>query len=111
MELKPYGISVTMIEPGDFKTGFTGSRVFAEAANSSSEYAQRCERAITVMAHDEENGADPRQLAQLLVRVIDSAQPALNYRVGLFMQKFLVGLVSFLPDSVTEKILISTYKI
>jgi len=111
MELKPMGISVTRIEPGDYCTDFTSNRTFVEAADPAGVYGERCSRAIAVMEHDERNGADPQDMANILVKIIESKNPALNYRVGMFMQKFLIALVPFLPDRVVEKLLMSTYRI
>ena len=111
MELKPFGIKVTRIEPGDYKTGFTGARVMTEQSAVGSEYQNRCESAIKVMEHDEQNGADSEQLARQLLKIIEMEQPDLVYREGMFMQKVLVGLVGWLPNHWVEKLLISTYKI
>jgi short-subunit dehydrogenase len=111
MELKPFGISVTRIEPGDYRTGFTANRVFVDATDPEGVYGERCSRAIAVMEHDEQNGAEPKDMANILVKIIESRHPALNYRVGLFMQKLLIGLVPFLPDRLVEKLLMSTYRI
>ena len=105
------GISVTRIEPGDYCTGFTSNRTFVEAADPAGVYGERCSRAIAVMEHDERNGADPQDMANMLVKIIESKNPALNYRVGMFMQKFLIGLVPFLPDRVVERLLMSTYRV
>jgi short-subunit dehydrogenase len=111
MELKPFGIKVTRIEPGDYNTGFTSNRVFVAASDPSGVYGERCSGAVAVMEHDEQNGADPIDMANFLVKIIESRHPALNYRVGMFMQKFLVGLVPFLPDRVVEKLLMGTYRV
>lgn len=111
MELKPFGISVTLIEPGDYNTGFTSNRIFVEAADPEGVYGERCSRAIAVMEQDEQNGADPGDLASILVKIIESENPALNYRVGLFTQRLLISLVAFLPDRLIEKLLMNIYKI
>lgn len=111
MELKPFGISVTRIEPGDYHTGFTANRIFVAAADPAGVYGERCSRAIAVMEQDEQNGADPEGLANILVKIIESKHPALNYRVGIFMQRLLISLVPFLPDRILEKLLMSLYKI
>jgi short-subunit dehydrogenase len=111
MELKPFGISVTRVEPGDYRTEFTANRVFVEAADPAGVYGERCSRAIAVMEHGEREGADPEEMASILVKIIESKSPGLNYRVGLLVQKFLIGLVPFLPDRLVEKLLMSNYKI
>ncbi len=111
MELKPFGIKVTRIEPGDYKTSFTANRVFIAAADSSAVYRDACERAIAVMEHDEQNGADPEDLARALLEIIQMQSPGLNYRMGMLSQRLLVGLIPFLPTRVVEKLLMKSYNI
>ena len=111
MELKPYGIRVTRIEPGDYKTGFTDSRVRVEKSGPGSLYDERCQRAISVMEHDEQNGADPQQLARKLLKILQMKDAAPVYREGMFLQKLLVKLMPLLPNRLTEKLLMMTYKI
>ena len=111
MELRPFGITVTRIEPGDYKTGFTENRQMVEKANASSPYAERCQRAVGVMEHDEQNGADPQQLAAKLLKILQMKQPALVYREGIFMQTTLVKFLPWLPSRWVEHLLMKLYKI
>jgi short-subunit dehydrogenase len=111
MELQPYGIKVTRIEPGDYKTGFTAARVMVEKSGQESVYDERCKKAISVMEHDEQNGADRQELAAKLLTIAESSNPKLVYREGMFIQKFLVGLLNYLPNRLVQKILMDTYGI
>jgi short-subunit dehydrogenase len=111
MELQPYGIKVTRIEPDDYKTGFTAARVMVEKSGHESIYDERCKKAISVMEHDEQNGADSKQLAAKLLEIAESSNPKLVYREGMFIQKFLVGLLNYLPNRLVQKILMDTYGI
>jgi NAD(P)-dependent dehydrogenase (short-subunit alcohol dehydrogenase family) len=111
MELKPFGIKVTRIEPGDYKTAFTNNRVFVASANTSAVYKDACHRAIAVMEHDEQNGADPEELARTLLKIIRMPSPGLNYRLGMLSQRLLVGLIPFLPAKAVEKLVMKSYNI
>ena len=111
MELKPYGIRVTRIEPGDYKTGFTDSRVMVGKSGTGSLYDERCQRAISIMEYDEQNGADPEQLARKLLKILQMKDAGLVYREGMLVQKLLVKLMPLLPNRLTEKLLMMTYKI
>jgi short-subunit dehydrogenase len=111
MELKPYGIIVTRIEPGDYKTGFTNARIMAKKSGTDSIYDQRCRAAIEVMEQDEQNGADSNQLAKRLVKIVEMKQPGLVYREGMRIQTTLVSLLSWLPNRLVEKLLMGAYKI
>lgn len=111
METAPFGIKVVMIEPGDFATGFTAARTFASASSTDSAYQERCRRAIAVMEHDEQHGADPRKVARLLARIIESRSPRLRYPIGMVGQRTAVALKRALPASLIEKALLTYYRI
>jgi len=111
MELAPFGIHVTLLEPGDFKTGFTESRVFSAGSGEGSAYRESCQRAVAVMERDERNGADPEQLAELLAKIIASPAPRTRYPVGAFGQRFAVAAGRLLPSALLDKALRSVYKV
>jgi short-subunit dehydrogenase len=111
MELRPHGVHVTLLEPGDFKTGFTESRIFAAENREGSAYRERCERAVGVMEQDEQNGADPQQLADLLAEIIAKPSPGIRYPVGGLSQRLGVAARRVLPASVLEKVIRAIYKV
>ncbi|MCP4005576.1 MAG: SDR family oxidoreductase [bacterium] len=111
MELRSFGIRVTLLEPGDFKTGFTDSRVFSAASEEGSAYRESCTRAVAVMERDEQNGADPRQLAELLAKVIANPSPRNRYPIGPFVQRYGVAARRWLPSTILEKALRAIYRI
>jgi short-subunit dehydrogenase len=53
-EVKPYGIEVCAIMPGDIATGFTAARRKNPAGDE--EYGGRISRSVAVMEHDEQTG-------------------------------------------------------
>ena len=110
MELMPLGIRVTMIEPGDFITGFTDSRVFASQSSTNPTYQASCQRAVAVMEHDQQNGAIPIQLARTLATIMEKPSPRLRYAVGMPAQRLAVALRRVLPDRLVEKALMAYYK-
>lgn len=111
MELRPHGVDVTLLEPGDFKTGFTQSRVFTAESGEGSAYRERCQRAVGVMENDERNGADPQEVAELLARIIEKPSPGIRYPVGGLLERVGVAARRVLPSSVLEKIIRATYKV
>jgi len=111
MELKPHGVHVTLVEPGDFKTDFTENRTFAAGSGPESAYDERCRRAVAVMEHDERNGADPSELARLIARLLEKTAPRTRYPVGMFFQKLLVGIKRLLPAGLFERGLMAYYKL
>ena len=111
MELRPFGIHVALIEPGDFKTGFTESRIFSSEAGNDSVYAESCRRAVSVMEHDEQNGADPRLFAELLAKIIASPTPRNRYPVGALGQRLGVAARRVVPSALLDKALSAIYKL
>ena len=111
MEVRPFGVDVVLIEPGDFRTDFTANRVTVRQGHSGSVYSERCSKAVSVMEKDERGGADPQELAGLLDRIIASASPRPRYVIGAFSEKLIVRLKPVLPARVFERIIMTYYKI
>ncbi len=112
MEVAPFGIRVTLLEPGDFRTDFTANRMRAAAAESpESPYGSRFLRAVGVAETDERNGADPRDLARLVTRLIDQAAVRPRYLLGPRSQTFLTRVRWLLPDRWFERLLMSHYRV
>jgi short-subunit dehydrogenase len=97
MEVDQFGIKVVVIEPGDFKTGFTGKR--EKYTESTSPYYEKFTRAISKMEHDETEGGDPGIVAPLVYKIIESKNPKEKYVVGPLFEKLFVSLRKALPDS------------
>ena len=94
-EVRPFGIRVVLVQPGDFRTGFTDARRTVPAADSA--YADRSTRALEIAARDERGGADPEQLARLIGRIVGSRQPRFRYVIGPAAQQWLMRLRHVLP--------------
>lgn len=107
IELLPYGVRAALVEPGDIKTGFTGSRVYAGNARNSS-YGDKFAAAIAQMEHDETHGMDPAEVAKVIYSVIKRKNPPVRVVVG-FTYKLLVFLKRVLPSRLIEKILTLMY--
>lgn len=106
-EVRKFGIHVSMIEPGDFKTGGTAAR--ERAANGLSEYAIARDRAVEIMAKSEQSGPDPILFARLLVRILESPKPRLRFRLGND-SVWVPRARKLIPESVFEWVLRENYK-
>lgn len=95
MEIKPFGVRVSMVEPGDTKTGFTEKREFTAASKNNSVYSDRFELSIDTMAKSEMNGPDPMIVVKSIVRIMKSKNPPVRVTVGLEYKiiRILKGLV------------------
>ena len=72
METKTFNISVTSLEFGDMKTGFTKNRVVTEASLKDAEmdrvYSDTFTKSIQTMEADEQNGPEPIKAAKIIVK-------------------------------------------
>jgi NAD(P)-dependent dehydrogenase (short-subunit alcohol dehydrogenase family) len=110
IEAKPFGIHVSMIEPGDYATGFTAHRRMTVASTPSSPYHERVSRAVAIMARDEQSNRDLTPVVATVRRALAASKPRLRYPTATAVQRTLVALKPFLPDAIVEKLLTSTYE-
>jgi NAD(P)-dependent dehydrogenase (short-subunit alcohol dehydrogenase family) len=80
-EVRPYGVKVTLIEPGNFRTEFTQSRRTV-LVRGNDPYAAARTKAIDVMERDELSGADPSAVARLVAKVLASKRSPRRRTVG-----------------------------
>lgn len=109
MEVKDFGIRVVLIEPGDYRTGFTGHRVLTRESNSNSAYHARFTRAVGRMTEDEQKGPLPDGVARLAKKLVEMRDPRLRYTTGPLNQRAAVWLKRFTPNRLVEKIVASYY--
>ncbi|MBR4468487.1 MAG: SDR family oxidoreductase [Bacteroidales bacterium] len=97
LETKPFGITVTVIRPGDFATSFTTSRIkIADEAAFLTYPAYQ--KSIDKVEHDEANGLNPRVLARKISKVIQKKHPRYGYVVSSCEQHLSIILKRVLPD-------------
>ena len=100
MEVRPFGIKVVIIEPGDHKTAITENRT--AMSGGADAYKASFQAALARTAHDEQSGPGPEQVARLLYRIVDTRDPRLRYTIGPAQQRAAVWLKRLLPYSITE---------
>jgi short-subunit dehydrogenase len=108
-EVRPWGIHVVLVEPGDFHTAFTDNRQTTKKSTAESPYWEFFSRALAIMQKDESQGDDPQRVARLVERIIHSSRPRLRYRVGFWSQKAAATLKAFLPERLFDWIIRSHY--
>jgi NAD(P)-dependent dehydrogenase (short-subunit alcohol dehydrogenase family) len=90
-EVAPFGIDVTVVEPGNIRTDFTAARQLVAAAGTDV-YRAASDRAIDKMAADEAQGAGPTTVAHTVGRVLVARRPPRRVSVGRPGERF--GLVA-----------------
>ena len=95
-EVAPFGLEVTLVEPGNVRTGFTAARRDALPSGDSSAYAVAVTRAVGKMAEDEAGGVAPDRVAEVVQRVLEAKRPPrrasvgkLDERVGIMGKRLL----------------------
>lgn len=110
MEVKPFGIKVCLVHPGDVNTPINDHRLVA-AEETDEVYGKTFKRIYAEMNEDVKKGIDPGKFGPVINEIINSSKVKRNYYVGHFTQKLSVKLKKLLPDFVFEKIIMSYYKL
>lgn len=111
LEVRPFGIRVVLVEPGDARTGFTARRRRTAASLENPAYRQRCDRAVGVMEADERNGLRPERLARVVEAIIRARSPRLRYVVAPLPEALAVALKKVVPAGVFEWALGKYYRL
>ena len=110
MEVKPFGIHITNVAPGDFATNIAAGRFHAPVIKGS-DYEIPYGNTLKELDQHVDSGSNPIQMAEAIFSVIQNPNPKIHYKVGMFMQKFSIVLKRILPDKVYEKMLMNHYKL
>lgn len=96
-EVKPYGIEICAIMPGDVATGFTAARAKNPAGDD--EYGGRISRSVGVMEHDEQTGITAADAGAFVAeKALQKKVPVLCTLGGKY--KLFVFLTRLLPNRV-----------
>ncbi|MFM9825652.1 SDR family oxidoreductase [Flavobacterium sp.] len=110
MEVKPFGIQITNIAPGDFATNIASGRYHAPLITGSP-YEKYYSNILKMMNEHVNSGSNPMEMAEAVYKIIQNPNPKIHYKVGIFMQKFSIVLKRILPDLLYEKLLMNHYKL
>ncbi|MDD3479906.1 MAG: SDR family oxidoreductase [Paludibacteraceae bacterium] len=99
LEVSQFGINVVLVEPGDFNTGFTGSRCISQATVADADYKDSFARVLKHIEHDEQNGGKPLCLAKKIGKIVVVRRPKLRYvvtpdvmqKVSVLLSKLMCG--------------------
>lgn len=108
-EIRTFNIQACIVEPGDFRTGFTGSR--RKLVHQGSAYTSQFEKAIAVQEHDELQGADPAVAGKRILQLALSRRLPVRITIGPLFERFAVWVRRILPDSWFEAFYKMYYKL
>lgn len=110
LELEPYGIQISLIEPGDHRGGSQHTRLHAINENNASPYKEEYQSATAIIARDEAGGLLPQDLGNRLVSYISKKKMPFRIRIAKPDQHLGVWLHKFLPFSLNATILRNYYQ-
>jgi len=106
-EMKPFGVKVCAILPGDIKTGFTDKR---QKNDDEGLYLASAAKAVGVMESDERKGMPPEKIAKLIHKISKKKRPRPQYTKG-FGYKVVLLLTKILPAGMIDWIVGKKYGI
>ena len=101
-EVRPFGITMTAILPGDIRTGFTAAREKSPVGDDI--YSGRISRSVAVMEHDEQTGMDPAVAGKQIAQIALKKHVKPEYAIGL-KYKFFVVLARLLPCGLKNRVI------
>jgi short-subunit dehydrogenase len=108
METLQFGVKMTNIAPGDFATNIAAGRYHSPVLENSP-YKKDYDNTLKTMNEHVDNGGDPLEMARVVHKIIETANPRIHYKVGSSLQKFSIVLKRVLPDKVYERMLLKHY--
>jgi len=105
-EVRPFGVTVCAILPGDIRTGFTAAR--EKSARGDDVYAGRIQRSVSRMEHDEQTGMAPEKAGAFICSRALKKRVKPFYAVGAQYSAFVV-LSRLLPSSLVSRIVGKLY--
>lgn len=109
-EVKRWGIQLTIIEPGDFSTGFTGNRRNSAKTLADEDYGSIFQNTLSLIENEEQHAAGADRVAKKIVHVATCRRPRMRYVVATFEQRLSVVLKHIIPGNWFVNILRIYYK-
>jgi NAD(P)-dependent dehydrogenase (short-subunit alcohol dehydrogenase family) len=109
LELRPFGIDVVLVQPGDVRSGFGAARTWTERARENPLYRERAARAVAAMERAERTGPPPERVARLVARIVAARRPRLRYVCATPLERSALLLQRLLPGRAFEAIVSATY--
>jgi NAD(P)-dependent dehydrogenase (short-subunit alcohol dehydrogenase family) len=102
-EVAPFGIEVTLVQPGNVRTGFTAARRDVVPAAEEDPYRAAVAKSIGLMEKDEINGVPAAAVATVIARALERRRPPRRISVGKSDER--VGLIAkrLLPFRLFER--------
>lgn len=102
-ELRPFGVKVVAVEPGDIKTNFNNVTVFgSEEGSPYQKWTEPCWRVIDV---NMEKSPPPQVIADQVLKIVGTKNPRPYYVAGDFLSTKFPFIARFVPQTLKEKMI------
>lgn len=105
-EVKPFGISVCCIQPGDIKTDFTNTRKKSEKGDEI--YKGKISKSVEGMERDEQSGMKPESAGKFIHKIATKKSVKPIYTIGTMYQLFCI-IAKILPSRAVNYIIGKMY--
>lgn len=95
-EVEPFGIGVVVVQPAFVRTEITATAA-ADGALAEGAYRALADATTAYLRREVEGGADPDELASLLVRIVDARRPRTRYAFPP-RSRALMAVLAGVPD-------------
>lgn len=110
MEVKQFGIKVSLIQPGDMKTKINLNRKELELS-ADSDYFDSYNKVRKEINDSVEKSQDPVKVAKAVYKILNSKYPKFRYRVGLPFENFTILVKRLVPFKFYQYLVNNHYKI
>lgn len=112
MELRPFNITVIILEPGDFRTNINTNRKIAKKAlDPSSPYYESFHRTLDQVYEEIETAWTPDKIANDVERIVKYKHPRLRFISAPLKQKLSIIMHKVLPARLFESIISYFYNV
>lgn len=112
MELSPWNIYVSTIQPGDFKTNINLNRKTAAKGHTvESPYHKIFKETLQHISDEVAHAKDPIIVARIVERIIKTKHPKMRYPAATFVQRLSISLNRILPTEIFQKMLQGRYPV
>ena len=110
LELRPFGIKVTCLIPGDINTNMAAGRYHAPVLTGSA-YALNYNKLLKSINQDVDSGSSPNSIARCVCKLMNKSNPKPYYTAGPAFQQFAFILKRVMPSRWFERLMISFQKL
>jgi len=110
LEARQFGVTVVLIEPGDFRTGINNNREMVDVP-ADSPYNPEFDFMHQKINEDVSNALDPLLIGNLVWKILNKRKPKLRYTIASSTQKLALLLKRFVSGRYYERLISRHYKL